>query len=103
MSKKHEELEKKIAAAKKERDDAPENLKKTIDNYDEQTSYGMRVATELFAGVLVGAVLGYFFDSIFKTLPIFLVIFVILGALGGFWNVYKLAFKNESDTNPPRN
>jgi ATP synthase protein I len=93
MSDKSDELSKKIAEAKQQRRAAPENMEQKLSEYDEKTSFGMRVGIELFAGVMVGAIIGYFFDEVFGTMPIFLIIFIILGAFAGFWNVYKVVSK----------
>ncbi len=94
MSKRTQKLGDKIKAAKEQREDSPENMRNNNPQATEDTSLGMRVVTELFAGVLVGTIIGYFFDSIFNTLPIFLIIFILLGAAAGFWNVYKSVLKN---------
>lgn len=96
MSKKTKDLGEKIKAAKQERADSPENMKNENPQTTEDVSYGMRMVTELFAGVLVGTIIGYFFDDIFDTLPIFLIIFIILGAAAGFWNVYKAILKDSA-------
>lgn len=93
MSDKSDELSKKIAEAKEQRRAAPENMEQKLTEYDEKTSFGMRVGIELFAGVMVGAIIGYFFDKVFGTMPICLIVFVILGAFAGFWNVYKVVSK----------
>lgn len=57
---------------------------------------GSRIGTELVAGILVGAGIGYFLDKIFTTSPTLLVIFLILGGAAGFLNVYRFIKKEES-------
>jgi len=42
-----------------------------------------RMGTDLVAGVLVGSGFGYFVDQFFGTLPLFLIIFVFIGAAAG--------------------
>jgi ATP synthase protein I len=49
----------------------------------------MRLSSELVAGVLMGAGVGWFFDWLFGTLPIFLVIFTGLGTVAGVKNVLR--------------
>jgi|TARA_R100000322_G_scaffold103946_6_gene66032 ATP synthase protein I len=49
----------------------------------------MRLSSELVAGVLMGAGIGWFFDWLFGTLPIFLVIFTGLGTVAGVKNVLR--------------
>lgn len=56
---------------------------------------GFRIGTELVSGVLVGAVLGYFLDRLFHTAPLLLIIFLFLGGIAGFLNVYRFAKSQE--------
>ncbi|ABS62321.1 conserved hypothetical protein [Parvibaculum lavamentivorans DS-1] len=49
----------------------------------------MRLSSELVAGVLLGAGIGWFVDWFFGTLPIFLVIFTGLGTVAGVKNVLR--------------
>lgn len=51
---------------------------------------GMRAASELVAGVLVGAGLGYLLDRQFGTMPLFLIILLLAGMGAGFLNVYRM-------------
>jgi ATP synthase protein I len=53
----------------------------------------MRIVSELVAGVLVGAVGGYFLDRWLGTTPWLLIVGLLLGTAGGFNNVYKLGMK----------
>ncbi len=48
-----------------------------------------QVALHLLAGVIVGMLLGHLTDKIVGTRFLFLCIFTILGAAGGFYNIYK--------------
>ncbi len=52
------------------------------------TSY--RIGVEFVSGIFVGVLFGYAIDSYFHTKPWGMVGFIILGALTGFWNIYKL-------------
>lgn len=52
---------------------------------------GFRVLTELVAGVGVGALIGWQLDKWFKTSPLLLIVFLTLGTVAGFWNVYRVA------------
>lgn len=49
-----------------------------------------RVLSEFVAAVVVGAAIGWGIDSIAGTSPLFLIVFVLLGAAAGFWNVYRI-------------
>jgi ATP synthase protein I len=52
-----------------------------------------RVLSEFVAAVLVGAFIGWWIDRVAGTTPAFLVIFLLMGAAAGFWNVYRIAIK----------
>ena len=54
-------------------------------------SQGFRVLTEFVAGLVVGGLLGWKFDDWFGTGPVLLIIMSMLGAAGGFWNIYRMA------------
>ncbi len=49
-----------------------------------------RVATELVAGVLVGAFIGWVLDRWLETSPLFLVLMFFLGAAAGMLNVWRM-------------
>jgi ATP synthase protein I len=50
---------------------------------------GEHVLAELVAGLLFGLFLGYAIDSYFDTKPLFMIILIILGLAGSFYNIYK--------------
>ncbi len=50
-----------------------------------------QLATELVAGVFVGGLLGWLLDRWFGTLPLFLLVFLLLGIAAGFLNVIRAA------------
>jgi ATP synthase protein I len=52
-----------------------------------------RVLSEFVAAVIVGAFIGWWIDRVAGTTPAFLVIFLLMGAAAGFWNVYRIAIK----------
>jgi ATP synthase protein I len=52
-------------------------------------SLGFRVVAELVAGIVVGGGLGYLLDKWLGTKPFLLILFLILGAAGGFWNIIR--------------
>jgi ATP synthase protein I len=51
---------------------------------------GMRVGVELVSALLVAFAIGYGLDRWLHTLPLFLVIFVLLGGAAGIANVWRL-------------
>jgi ATP synthase protein I len=52
---------------------------------------GLRLSSELVAGVLVGAALGWGFDRLLSTSPWGLIIFLLLGFTAGVINVMRAA------------
>ncbi|MCZ8182309.1 MAG: AtpZ/AtpI family protein [Beijerinckiaceae bacterium] len=62
----------------------------------------MRATSELAAGVIVGGGIGYLLDRQLGTLPIFLIIFLMVGMAAGFLNLYKLGMRRTDGTDGPR-
>jgi len=52
---------------------------------------GFRLATELVAGILVGAGIGWVLDRLIGTSPVGLIIFLLLGFAAGVLNVVRTA------------
>src|SRR6266700_3355043 len=52
---------------------------------------GLRLSSELVAGVLVGAALGWGFDRLLSTSPWGLIVFLLLGFVAGVINVMRAA------------
>jgi ATP synthase protein I len=52
---------------------------------------GLRLSSELVAGVLVGAGLGWGFDRLLSTSPWGLIVFLLLGFVAGVMNVMRTA------------
>ncbi|WP_137702531.1 AtpZ/AtpI family protein [Marimonas lutisalis] len=81
------ELEARIEAAKAA--GAPE--KRHQDEHYSQAQQGWRMVIELVAGLLIGFGMGYGLDSLFGTLPIFLVPFTLLGFVAGVRTMMRTA------------
>lgn len=64
---------------------------------------GFRVASELAAAIMVGGFMGYMLDKWLGTSPWFLLVFLVLGIIAGFWNVYKLAAAPSQGHAPTKN
>lgn len=62
----------------------------------------MRASSELAAGVIVGGGIGYLLDQQFGTLPIFLIIFLMVGMGAGFLNLYKLGMRRTGGPDEPK-
>src|SRR6476620_9264615 len=52
---------------------------------------GLRLSSELIAGVVVGAVIGWGFDRLLSTSPFGLIVFFLLGCVAGVVNVVRSA------------
>ena len=63
------------------------NSKKLIDK--SFSSALSRIATELLAGLIVGAGIGLMMDNWLNTKPLFLVLFFILGGIAGVYNLWR--------------
>lgn len=57
----------------------------------------MRVGSELFAGVLVGGVMGYFLDRWLDTSPWLFIIFFFVGAGAGLRNIARRALSQKDE------
>jgi ATP synthase protein I len=49
-----------------------------------------RIATELLAGLLIGASVGWAIDTWLDTSPLFLIIFFLFGGAAGILNLWRL-------------
>ena len=49
-----------------------------------------RVLSEFVAAVIVSAVIGWGLDRVAGTSPVFLIVFLLMGAAAGIWNVYRI-------------
>lgn len=59
---------------------------------------GFRLSSELIAGVLVGAVIGWGIDRLLSTSPWGLIVFFLLGFVAGVINVMRTAGVASRDT-----
>jgi ATP synthase protein I len=50
---------------------------------------GLRAASELVAGIVVGGLIGWLLDRWLGTKPAFLIVFFMLGVAAGVWNVIR--------------
>lgn len=65
---------------------------KPQNNRDKKTQDNLNlliIATELVAGVIIGLISGLFFDKLFDSKPIFLIINLLLGVVAGAKNVWR--------------
>lgn len=58
---------------------------------DANEQMGQKVLSYLIGGLLGGGLVGYALDRIFDTGNLLLVVGLVLGTVGGFWSIIKLA------------
>ena len=64
-------------------------INKKVSDYITVSAIGLH----LISGIIAGLLLGYFFDNIFNTHYKLTIIFIFLGILTGFYNMYKDAVR----------
>ena len=63
---------------------------KTKKNYQQSGySLGLKISMDLVSSIIVGILIGLGADKIFSTKPIFFIIFLLLGIIAGFLNLYR--------------
>ena len=60
---------------------------------------GFQLSSELIAGVVVGALIGWGFDRLLSTSPFGLIVFLLLGFTAGVVNVIRSAGVDPNRTN----
>lgn len=79
-------LEAKIAALKE-----PEQVKDHAEEHYSQAQLAWRMVIELVAGLAIGFGIGYGLDTLFGTMPIFLVLFIFFGLAAGVLTMMRSA------------
>tara|TARA_B100000214_G_scaffold143323_1_gene102525 strand:- start:378 stop:629 length:252 start_codon:yes stop_codon:yes gene_type:complete len=75
-------LKKKLKILKKK------NIQKNK-NKNPSIQIGLKLSLDLISPIIVGVCIGLGIDKIFFTKPIFFLIFLLLGIIAGFFNIYK--------------
>ena len=83
-NRKLENLKQKLDKLQSSKTDQKHNHKET------GAGFGFNISTEIIAALVVGVGIGLIVDNYFNTKPFGLIIFFILGALAGFFNVYRV-------------
>ena len=68
---------------------AKKDYKQTFKNTDSLNIY-YRVGTELLAGLIIGAGIGWTIDQWLNTTPLFLILMFILGGIAGIYNLWRV-------------
>ncbi len=61
---------------------------------------GLRLSVEMVSALAVGLGIGYVLDRVFGTAPLLLIVFMVMGALAGFLNVYRAAREIQATGRP---
>lgn len=80
------QLEEKLAAARKAQEPKPR-----VDEHYSMANLAWRMVIELVAGLAIGFGIGYGLDLLFGTLPIFMVLFILLGLAAGVKTMLRSA------------
>lgn len=93
LSNRLKDLSDRIAAEKSEQVEAGQPSSR----YDSAKDYskGYKLASEFVAGVLVGGLIGYGIDYLVGTLPLFLIVFLLLGFGAGILNMSRAANRSQ--------
>ncbi|MEZ5827236.1 MAG: AtpZ/AtpI family protein [Hyphomicrobiales bacterium] len=89
-------LQGKLATAQGRRGPTPEGP----EGRGKAMGQALRLATELVAGVAVGAFIGWALDKLFGTAPFLMVALLILGAGAGIMNVVRTAKSMQGEPMP---
>ena len=79
-------LDAKIAALK-----APKDVKDHSEEHYSQAQLAWRMVIELVAGLAIGFGIGYGLDTLFGTMPFFLVLFIFFGLAAGVLTMMRSA------------
>ena len=79
------ELQKKLNNIKSSKKTSIKLNEKPAVNY----SIAINISIELITGIGLGVFLGLLIDNYLQTKPLMLIIFIILGIIVGFYNMYK--------------
>lgn len=58
---------------------------------DANEQLGQRVLSYLIGGLAGGALIGWLLDGWFGTGHLLLIVMMVLGTVGGFWSIFKIA------------
>lgn len=86
-------LDQRIKEFKDQEAHSRHSCKPTETDYS-RTAVGFQISTELLAGVLIGAGIGYVLDELLGFHPWCIALFTILGGAAGLLSIYR-TFKSE--------
>lgn len=84
-----DEIGKRLEAARGQSETLPKATRGKGETDGSGMGRAMRASTELVGGILVGSLIGYGLDMVFKTGPLLFVVFFLLGSAAGILNVIR--------------
>ena len=63
--------------------------KRSQNNNKQGYSLGLKISMDLVSSIIAGTLIGLGIDKFFSTKPIFFIIFLLLGIITGFYNLFK--------------
>ena len=86
------DFDERLGRAKGRRSDTPEATAR-----GNAMGTAFRISSELVVGLFVGGLIGWQLDKWFDTSPVLLLLFFLLGAAAGIWNVIRVALEMQSN------
>ena len=83
------DLDDRITRFRKEQDIAAGRVERPVEKKS-GLGFAMRIGTELVAALVIGVGFGVLLDSWLGTKPWFMLLFFVLGAAAGMFNVYRV-------------
>lgn len=93
-------LDTRIRAARGDGQDAESTAAKIVQGHS-QAQLAWRMVIEMVAGIIIGLGIGYGLDRLFGTMPVFLVLFVLLGFAAGVRTMMRTAREVQEDQAAP--
>ena len=56
-------------------------------------SIGLKISMDFLSSIIAGVLIGLGIDKVFSTKPVLFIIFLLLGIVSGFYNLYKTVKK----------
>lgn len=91
-----EKLSSALDSKRSESEDAQDKVGSDVVRTGQAMSLGFRVLAEFVSGVAVGGLIGWQLDEWMGTGPFGLIVFLFMGTIAGFWNVYRIAMRPTS-------
>ncbi|OGP52308.1 MAG: hypothetical protein A2Y79_13585 [Deltaproteobacteria bacterium RBG_13_43_22] len=72
-------------------------MKEETRNYVKLLAMASTMGISMVLALVIAIVIGYYLDKWFQTSPVFFLIFMVLGIVAGFRNIYVIMKRTEKD------